>query len=183
MHDPEPGLATIPLGLDRAYPVRPGRFDEPEDGGNVAVCQKLAKSWHAGRHGHAQVVQNCLATPPDVVLQHGIIMVPGVAGCVMRRGRKNAVFVSNLLVGRGFELVGGALPTMLRIELGPSLGLGVKAVAPSCPDGDATKGHGKQRCSGKKEGRRTASSHDSQIVGIHTTVNIRTLSSALTFQC
>ena len=46
------------------------------------------KGRHAGRHGHDQVIQNCLVTPPDVILQYGIIVVPGVAGRVMRRGRR-----------------------------------------------------------------------------------------------
>lgn len=114
------------------YSVRPGSrvsgqarsLDEPEDGGNVAVRQDLAKGWHAGRHGDAQIIQNCLATPPDVVLQHGIIVVPGVAGCVMWRGRKNAVLVSNLPVGLTFELGTVAHRAMLGIKRGPSLGLG-----------------------------------------------------------
>ena len=54
------------------------------------------------RYADTQGIQNRLASPRDVVLQHGIIVVPGVAGCVMRRCRKNAAFVSDLPIGLPF---------------------------------------------------------------------------------
>ena len=61
---------------------------------------------------------------PDVVGQHGIIVVPGVAGCVMRRCRENATFVSDLPVGLTFKLSAVARRAMFGIKLGPARGLG-----------------------------------------------------------
>ena len=65
-------------------------------------------------------------------------------GHYLRRRRENAAFVRDLPVGLTFELGAVARRAMFGIKLGPTLGLGRGAVAPSCPEGDANEAHGKQ---------------------------------------
>ena len=165
-------LAIIFPGLNSLNWLGPSRLDEREDGANVLVAQDRAESGHAGCHAHSHVIQDCLPSPADIIFQHSVVMMPGMAISVMGRGRENAVFIRNLPVGLPFELGTVAYCTVFGIKLSPALQISFPAISPDHPTRSDSKADDKQPYRPLGDGRQIASFHGRQIVAVCAKVNL-----------
>ena len=92
---------------------------------------------HSRGGRHVPVVQNRLPAAGDAVDQHRIVMVPGVAGFVVRRRRVEAVFIRAAPVWLSLQLGAMAGRAMRDIEVAPGLLFGSNGMS----DGDCGNRH------------------------------------------
>ena len=84
--------------------VGPSRFDVIENSFDILVRQTVAESRHAGGEGNAHFVKDRLPAAFDVVAQHDVAVMPGVAARVMRRGGIGPVLIRRPPVGMSFQI-------------------------------------------------------------------------------
>ena len=152
-HGITPGLAVVLVGEDPAS--------------SVYVRSKGKATVEVGMEGF----QHRLPAAADVVGQHGVAVVPGVAGSVMRRRGQHPVRTRDLPVRLPFQPGAVTGCAMLRIQRRPALQIGGSPVSPNRRDRQDSECRGDQPPGRQTQERERFRDHARQSAGADAEVN------------
>ena len=97
--------------------LRPSALDEGQDGDDFPIREHAVIGGHIRRI--AWIIQQALKSELRQPKQHGVVMVPGMSGLVMRRRRQFSVGPPSPPVRLAFQLSAVAARALIRVDLPP----------------------------------------------------------------